>query len=67
LRDHLALQVNGESLVAWIGQTVVDRIDQSDLPIDFPPQQHTGVTGQSPAIEIRHDLPASDRCKSDGC
>ena len=56
LSDHLPLLMNRKSLVARIGQAIVNRINQTDLPIDLPQQQHTRVRRESPSIEIGNNL-----------
>ena len=56
LSDHLPLLMNRKSLVARIGQAIVNRINQTDLPIDLPQQQYTRVRRESPSIEIGNNL-----------
>lgn len=57
LRQHLPLLVHHVDRIARIVQTPADRLDESQPPIDPPPQQQPGVRLQPPAVEIGHHLP----------
>ena len=62
--DTVTRAVRHIPLIAWIRQAPVDRGDQSQLLIDFPQQQNSSFSRQTPAIEQRSDRLSPTREKT---
>jgi hypothetical protein len=55
LGQQLPLLVRDRGRVARVGDRLLGRIQQTQLPVDLPYQQQPGVAAESPAAEIRLD------------
>lgn len=65
LSQHGSLVVDDIARITRIRNALVDRVDQSDLPIHLPQQECPRIGGQPSSQKICHDLATFQRCEVD--
>lgn len=58
LGEQDSMRILDELGVAWIGKNAIEPIEQTELPIRFPQQQHSGIRPYHSVREVAQKIAA---------
>lgn len=64
LGEHRPLLMDDPAWTAWIGNRVIDGVNQAELGVGLPQQQQPTIGSEPAALEIRRDIPACEAFKA---